>query len=98
MEVNYGSEAEKTIQLNQRSSGRRDNILLRDMYRTKVLVPNNFPTTEDNFKIMVTQVAYFIDKTLMIEFVINKVGRSMVILRPRRFGKSLFLRMIEAFF
>lgn len=50
MEVTYGREAEKTIQLKQPSSGRRDNILLKDMWKTEIFDKDIFPTTFNNFK------------------------------------------------
>jgi len=41
---------------------------------------------------------YFIDKTPYIEKLENLNERFQIFLRPRRFGKSLFLAMLEAYY
>jgi len=41
---------------------------------------------------------YFIDKTKMISKLINNMKKVYLITRPRRFGKSLNIRMIKEFF
>eukprot|EP00833_Pecoramyces_ruminatium_P002522 jgi/Orpsp1_1/1176554/evm.model.c7180000058069.1 len=45
-----------------------------------------------------TNKFYFIDKTRMISKIIGKYDAVYLITRPRRFGKSLNLRMIQEFF
>jgi len=55
-------------------------------------------TGVENFKIVVNE-CYYIDKTMLIYDVINKPSTSvMLFTRPRRFGKSLNISMIETFF
>ena len=45
------------------------------------------------------QSYYYVDKTLLIKDVIdNYIGKSILVTRPRRFGKSLNLSMLEYFF
>lgn len=42
---------------------------------------------------------YYVDKTMIIKDIINKfIGRPLLITRPRGFGKSLMLSMIDNFF
>lgn len=58
---------------------------------------NNVPIGIEDFKI--AQDYYYVDKTLMIKDLIeNYNGKSVLITRPRRFGKSLNLSMLEYFF
>ena len=43
--------------------------------------------------------SYYVDKTLIIKDIIDQyIGKSILITRPRRFGKSLMLSMIDYFF
>ena len=42
---------------------------------------------------------YYVDKTLIIKDIIDGcLGQSILVTRPRRFGKSLMLSMLEHFF
>ena len=41
---------------------------------------------------------YYIDKTLLIRDIVEKGGKVTLFTRPRRFGKTLSLTMIKAFF
>ena len=41
---------------------------------------------------------YYIDKTLLIRDIVNKGGKVTLFTRPRRFGKTLALSMIQTFF
>lgn len=42
---------------------------------------------------------YYVDKTMIINNLINDyIGKSLLVTRPRRFGKSLNLSMLECFF
>ena len=52
-----------------------------------------------NFQV-VSQADYYVDKTKMLETLMGKAqsGGSLIINRPRRFGKSLAISMIETFF
>ena len=43
--------------------------------------------------------SYYVDKTMIIKDIIqNCLGRPLLITRPRRFGKSLMISMLESFF
>jgi Predicted AAA-ATPase len=51
----------------------------------------------ETFRDLVTKSDFFIDKTMLIRYVIN--GRDRIIItRPRRWGKSMNMRMLEEFF
>ncbi len=51
-----------------------------------------------DFKEMIKSNAYYVDKSLFIEEVINSNNDVMLIPRPRRFGKTLNLSMLRYFF
>lgn len=53
---------------------------------------------DDNFYEFSTNNYYFVDKTRMISKLILQNKGSYLITRPRRFGKTLNLRMIQEFF
>jgi hypothetical protein len=50
-----------------------------------------------NFKYLIESNMYYVDKTKYIEKLEQKVSYQFFI-RPRRFGKSLFLTMLEAYY
>jgi len=50
-----------------------------------------------DFKLLKTENYYFIDKTNYIEK-IEEYGRYLMFLRPRRFGKSLLIAILEAYY
>lgn len=50
-----------------------------------------------NFKDVITQGYAYIDKTTYIPQ-LEDVGKYLFLLRPRRFGKSLFLSMLEHYY
>ena len=50
-----------------------------------------------DFKLLKTENYYFIDKTNYIEEC-ERYGRFLMFLRPRRFGKSLFVAILEAYY
>ena len=52
----------------------------------------------DNFRFIREDHAYYVDKTAMIHELVVHPRRSMLITRPRRFGKSLNLSMLRYFF
>ncbi len=51
-----------------------------------------------DFKSIKQEDFYFIDKTKFIEKLENLNERFLIFLRPRRFGKSLFIAMLEAYY
>ena len=56
------------------------------------------PIGVDNFEHLITRNYYFIDKTWFIKELIDKKGSVNLFTRPRRFGKTLDLSMLQYFF
>jgi hypothetical protein len=56
------------------------------------------PIGIENFEKMIKSGYYYVDKTLFIKELIDKKGEINLFTRPRRFGKSLSLSMIQYFF
>ncbi len=52
---------------------------------------NDFPT-------LIRDEGYYVDKTWYIELLEDLGARFLMFLRPRRFGKSLFISMLEAYY
>ncbi|MDR1540218.1 MAG: ATP-binding protein [Clostridiales bacterium] len=53
---------------------------------------------QDNFRKMIKSGGYYIDKTSFISELARSMGHVNLITRPRRFGKTLNLSMLESFF
>ena len=56
------------------------------------------PTGIDNFKKVRSGNYYYVDKTSLIEQVLGNGSEVTLFTRPRRFGKSLNMSMLESFF
>ena len=56
------------------------------------------PIGVENFEKMIKNGYYYVDKTLFIKELIDKKSEVNLFTRPRRFGKSLSLSMIQYFF
>ena len=56
------------------------------------------PIGVDNFEDMIINKYYYVDKTLMIKELLDLKGKVNLFTRPRRFGKSLNMSMIQYFF
>ena len=56
------------------------------------------PIGIDNFEEMITKGYYYIDKTLLIKDLFDYKGKVNLFTRPRRFGKTLNLSMLQYFF
>ena len=56
------------------------------------------PIGVDNFKKVIQDGYYYVDKTLLIKDLIDRKGEVHLFMRPRRFGKTLALSMLEHFF
>ena len=66
----------------------------------KQIEPNmslKIPYGISNFKDLITQGYHYIDKTAYIA-ALEEAGKHTILLRPRRFGKSLFLSMLEHYY
>src|SRR5437762_14365542 len=56
------------------------------------------PIGLSDYKILIDENYYYVDKTLLIDDILKYGGRAMLLPRPRRFGKTLNLSMIQYFF
>ncbi len=56
------------------------------------------PVGVDNFEMLITRGYYFIDKTKMVQELVDKKGLVNLFTRPRRFGKTLNMSMLQYFF
>ena len=56
------------------------------------------PIGIDNFEMLITRGYYFIDKTLLIKELLENKASVNLFTRPRRFGKTLNMSMIQYFF
>jgi len=56
------------------------------------------PVGIENFEEFVTQDFYYVDKTMFIAQLLHSWGKVNLFTRPRRFGKSLTMSMLKAFF
>lgn len=56
------------------------------------------PIGIDNFEMLITRGYYFIDKSLLIKELLEKKGSVNLFTRPRRFGKTLNMSMLQYFF
>ena len=66
------------------------------MRDTQKLIP--FSEIPESFCDLVKDGNYYVDKTAFIRFLIESNRRITVFTRPRRFGKTLMLRTLQAFF
>ena len=55
-------------------------------------------TGYENYKEFIDGKMYYIDKTFLIKDIVEKGGKVTLFTRPRRFGKTLALSMIQTFF
>lgn len=58
----------------------------------------SLPIGIDNFNDVIKGNLYYVDKTLVIEELLEKGNGVVLFPRPRRFGKSLLMSMLEHFF
>ncbi|MCL1990497.1 MAG: ATP-binding protein [Defluviitaleaceae bacterium] len=56
------------------------------------------PIGVENFEDMIKQGYYYVDKTLMIKDLLDKGGSVNLFTRPRRFGKTLNMSMLQHYF
>ena len=55
------------------------------------------PIGIDDFKELISNNYYYIDKTLFIKEILDRRGKVSLFTRPRRFGKTLNLSMLQHF-
>ena len=56
------------------------------------------PIGIDDFKEVITQNYYYVDKSLFIKEILDSGAKGTLIPRPRRFGKTLNMSMLRYFF
>ena len=56
------------------------------------------PIGLDNFEKIILDDFYFVDKTMFIKDLLNNWSEVNLFTRPRRFGKTLNMTMLKAFF
>lgn len=63
-------------------------------------MPENIriPIGEENFELLRKRKCYYIDKTKLIRELLEENFKVSLFTRPRRFGKTLNMSMLEAFF
>ncbi|SFQ19651.1 Predicted AAA-ATPase [Caldicoprobacter faecalis] len=66
-------------------------IMVRDMM--EMIAMKKIPYGISNFKAMREEGYLYVDKTMYIEKIENMSDKYLFFIRPRRFGKSLFLRL-----
>ena len=64
----------------------------------KVVNHRPLPIGIDNFEKLVTRGYYLVDKTLLIKDLIDNKADVNLFTRPRRFGKTLNMSMLQYFF
>ncbi len=52
----------------------------------------------ENYKEFIEQNLYYVDKTMLVRDLVEKGGKVTLFTRPRRFGKTLALSMLQTFF
>ena len=56
------------------------------------------PIGVDDFKKLIDENYYYVDKTLLIKELLDNKGEVNLFTRPRRFGKTLNMSMLQYFF
>jgi len=56
------------------------------------------PVGESDFKKIITGDYYYVDKTLLIKELIDRGDSILLVPRPRRFGKTLNISMLQYFY
>ncbi len=59
--------------------------------------PDDFPIGIENFEDLRTAGNVYVDKTFYLKDLLNSSAAVLLLLRPRRFGKTLSMSMIESF-
>ncbi|MGL5356572.1 MAG: AAA family ATPase [Cetobacterium sp.] len=62
------------------------------------MVKKKLPVGIDDFKEIIINDYYFIDKSMLIDELLNKKSKVTLLPRPRRFGKTLNMSMLDYFF
>ena len=61
-------------------------------------MPRKLPIGRSDFKAVIEEGYYYVDKSLLIKEVLNASAQVLLLPRPRRFGKTLNMQMLRHFF
>ncbi|CAG8829508.1 15520_t:CDS:2 [Gigaspora margarita] len=70
----------------------------KNLNNARVVFGANLAVGKDNFEIIIRDRLTFVDKSMLIKEFIESSDLVSLILRPRRFGKSTNLSMLNRFF
>lgn len=73
-------------------------VLGKDWYREMASMRKNLPIGVEFFDELIHQNYYYVDKTMMIADLLHNWAKVNLFTRPRRFGKSLNMSMLQNFF
>lgn len=62
------------------------------------MIKKSLPVGVDDFKEIIESNCYFVDKSLLINELLSKKSKVTLLSRPRRFGKTLNMSMLNYFF
>lgn len=85
---------DKNIKIKMIYSSRKS----RNNMEVLIMPKEKLPTGIDSFYKIRSESYYYIDKTALIEQVIESGTEVILFTRPRRFGKSLNMSMLQYFF
>lgn len=63
-----------------------------------ILIMKKMPVGISNFKEIIENNYYYIDKTLLIKEILDDGSKVILIIRPRRFGKTINMNMLKYYF
>ncbi|MCC8371542.1 MAG: AAA family ATPase, partial [Rickettsia endosymbiont of Pseudomimeciton antennatum] len=81
-----------TVEISNNISTRNSNIVIGNNKPPRMRVGT------DNFETLLLNSDVFVDKSLMIQELLEDSGEVILITRPRRWGKSLNMNMLQKFF
>ena len=64
----------------------------------RISMKKRVPVGIENFKEIIEENYYYVDKTYLIKDILDKGGKNNLFTRPRRFGKTLNMSMLRYFF
>lgn len=88
-------QSELRLELNRASANNYDHITA---YARSFFLSRHVPVGVQSYETLITNKLFYIDKTDFISKWWNSMDEVTLITRPRRFGKTLTLRMVECFF
>ena len=60
-------------------------------------MPKKVGLGEDDFKLFRKKDLYYVDKSMYIKEFVDNADKVVLVTRPRRFGKSLNMSMLDCF-